>query len=396
MELSNRIKRLRTSPVRKLVTYSEAATKAGKKLYYLNIGQPDIETPKVFFEAIANYREPVLKYAHSAGLKELREGIQKYYERKDMNYLLDEILIVNGGSEALQFVLMSVCDEDDEILIAEPYYANYNSFFDTLKIKLNAVRTYAESGFHLPSLEEMEAKITKKTKAIMLSNPGNPTGVVYTKDEMERIAILAKKYNLYIISDEVYREFVYGDNKAISFGTYKDLEQNVIIIDSISKRYSACGARVGCVISKNKEFMKVIYKLCQSRLSVPTLEMVGATALYALPDDYLEKAKFEYGKRRNVIFQELSKMEGVTTREPEGAFYAVVKLPIKSAEEFVIWLLTDFDIDGESITLTPVEGFYSTPGVGLDEVRISYAIKEEDLIKAMKILREGLIKYRNR
>ncbi|MGL4687236.1 MAG: pyridoxal phosphate-dependent aminotransferase, partial [Fusobacteriaceae bacterium] len=260
MELSNRIKRLRTSPVRKLVSYSEAATKAGKKLYYLNIGQPDIETPKAFFEAIANYREPVLKYAHSAGLKELREGIKKYYERKEMNYLLDEILIVNGGSEALQFVLMSICDEDDEILIAEPYYANYNSFFDTLKIKLNAVRTYAESGFHLPSLEKMESKITKKTKAIMLSNPGNPTGVVYTREEMDRIAALAKKYNLYIISDEVYREFVYGDNKAISFGTYKDLEQNVIIIDSISKRYSACGARVGCVISKNKDFMSVIYK----------------------------------------------------------------------------------------------------------------------------------------
>lgn len=393
MELSKRIQALKTSPVRKLVPYAESTLKKGIKLHYLNIGQPDIETPKVFFDAIANYKEPVLKYAHSQGLKELIIGIEKYYARKGMNFSYDEIMVVNGGSEALLFVLMAICDEGDEIMIAEPYYANYNSFFDMLGIKLNAIPTVAENGFHLPSYEEMEKRITPKTKAIMLSNPSNPTGVIHTREEMDMIAKLAKKHDLFIISDEVYREFAYGDRQAISFGTFKDLEQNVVIIDSISKRYSACGARVGCVVSKNKTFLQAIYKLCQSRLSVPTLEMVGAAALYDLPDDYLEDARLEYQRRRDVLFQELSAMPGVVTSEPEGAFYSVVKLPVENAEDFVVWLLTEYEIDGETTYLTPAEGFYSTPGSGKNEVRISYAVSEENLRRAMRIMREGLAKY---
>lgn len=393
MKLSQRILQLKTSPVRKLIPYGDMALKAGKNILHLNIGQPDIATPSEFFNAIKEFSEPVLKYAHSGGLKELIVAIKNYYERRRMFYSVDDILIVNGGSEALSFTLMSICDEGDEIIIPEPFYANYNSFFDTLKIKTNPIKTDASNGFHFDSIEEFEKNITSKTKAIMISNPSNPTGVVLNKKEMDIIATVAKKYDLYIISDEVYREFVYGNNKAVSFGSFKDLEDRVIIIDSISKRYSACGARIGCIVSKNKDFMKVIYKLCQARLSVPTLEMIGAVALYNLPDSYLDIAKTEYEKRRNTLFRELSKIPGVIASEPEGAFYSVVKLPVKSSEEFAIWLLKEFSIDNETIMITPAEGFYSTPGLGKNEVRISYALNEEALIRAMRILKEGLFIY---
>ncbi|MGL4391983.1 MAG: pyridoxal phosphate-dependent aminotransferase [Fusobacteriaceae bacterium] len=395
MELSKRIKKLKTSPVRKLVPYAETAVKKGKKIIYLNIGQPDIETPKEFFEAIANSHEKVLKYAHSAGLKDLIKGIQKYYARFDMKYDESEILITCGGSEALQFVLVSLCDEEDEILIAEPYYANYNSFFDLLGIKLNAVKTFAEEGFHFPDLKKIEEKITKKTKAIMITNPNNPTGTVYTIEEMDNIAYLAKKYNLYIISDEVYREFTYGKNEAISFGKYEKLNDRVIIIDSISKRFSACGARIGCVISKNKEFMSEIYKLCQARLSAPTLEMIGGAALYNLPDNFFDISKIEYEKRRELIYKGLSSIEGVLTTIPEGAFYCIAKLPVDDSEKFIIWLLSEFDIDGETVMMAPAEGFYYSKGCGLNEVRISYAINLDDLARAIRIIKEGLKKYKD-
>lgn len=394
MELSKRIQRLKTSPVRKLNPYAEEATKKGIKIHHLNIGQPDIETPRIFFDAINNYKGKVLKYEHSRGIKELISQIQKYYANLGMHFEEDEIVITNGGSEAIMFSLLSIFDEGDEILISEPYYANYNSFYDVLNIKKNAVRTYAEDGFHLPSREEIEKHITSKTKAYMFSNPSNPTGVVTTKKELDDIAYLAKKHNLYIISDEVYREFVYGDREAISFGTYKELEENVIIIDSISKRYSACGARIGCILSKNKTFMNSVFRQCQARLSAPTLEMIGAVALYDLPSDYLNSAKEEYNNRRQILFEELRKMEGVVVQEPEGAFYVLAKLPVKNSEDFAIWLLRDFNIDGETVMFAPGEGFYATEGLGKNEIRISYAIKENELRKAMSILREGLIKYK--
>lgn len=393
MELSKRINDVKVSPVRKLLPYAEDAIKKGKKIYHLNIGQPDIKTPDEFFEAIKDYSVETLGYCHSAGRKELIEEISNYYKKLDIEYDSKDILITNGGSEALLFTLMAICDEGDEILIPEPYYANYNSFFNMLQLDVNPIRTHAEDGFHLPSIDKIEDNIGEKTKAILISNPGNPTGTVYTREEMKRLIYIAEKYNLFIVSDEVYREFVYGNNKAISFGTYKNIQKRVVIIDSISKRYSACGARIGAVISKNKEFVNSVYKLCQSRLAAPTLEMIGAEALYKVPNSYLQEVKAEYEKRKNILFDELSTMNGVVASMPEGAFYCVVKLPVDNAEKFIIWMLSDFDLDGETLMITPAEGFYATKGLGLDEVRISYAIKEEDLRKAMGILRLALIEY---
>ena len=394
MELSNRIRQLKTSPTRKLNPYAEEAEKKGIKIYHLNIGQPDIETPKMFFDAIGKYNSKTLSYSHSRGIKPLLQKIQKYYDKMGIHYEEDEIVITYGGSEAVLFSMLAIFDEGDEILVAEPYYANYNSFCDLLNVKRNAVRTYAENGFHLPNRDEIEKHITPKTKAYLFANPNNPTGVVSTKRELDDIAYLSKKHNMFIISDEVYREFVYGDRKAISFGTYKDLAENVIIIDSISKRFSACGARIGCIISKNKDFMNAVFRECQMRLSAPTLEMIGAAALYDLPSEYFEIARKEYDNRRKILFEELTKMDGVIVKEPEGAFYVLAKLPVKNAEEFAIWLLKDFNIDGETVMFAAGEGFYATAGLGIDEARICYSLDSKDLKKAMNILKEGLIKYR--
>ena len=395
MYLSKRVQQLKASPIRRLNIYAEEAAKRGIKIHHLNIGQPDIETPRVYFEAIANSCDmKTVKYEHSRGTKELIRKIQAYYKRLGIDYEEDEIIITNGGSEAILLSLIAIFDEGDEMLVAEPYYANYNSFYDILNVKRNIVRTCAEDGFHLPSREIIEKSITKKTKGYLFSNPSNPTGVVSTKRELDDIAYLAKKHDFFIISDEVYREFVYGDRKAISFGTYKDIAENVIIIDSISKRFSACGARIGYVISKNKEFMEAIFKECQARLSVPTLEMIGASALYDLPPDYFEATRKEYDNRRKILFEELTKMDGVFMREPEGAFYVLAQLPVKDAEDFAIWLLKDFNIDNETVMFAPAEGFYATEGLGKNEIRMCYVLDSKDLKKAMRILKEGLIKYR--
>ncbi|WP_295157052.1 pyridoxal phosphate-dependent aminotransferase [uncultured Brachyspira sp.] len=394
MHLSKRIQQLKASPIRRLNIYAEEAAKRGIKIHHLNIGQPDIETPRVFFDAIYNCNIKTVKYEHSRGSKELINKIQAYYKRLGMHYDEDEIIITNGGSEAILLSLIAIFDEGDEILVSEPYYANYNSFYDILNIRRNVIRTYAEDGFHLPNREEIEKSISKKTKGYLFSNPSNPTGVVSTKKELDDIAYLSKKHDFFVISDEVYREFVYGDRKAISLGTYNDIAENVIIIDSISKRFSACGARIGCIISKNKEFMEAVFKECQARLSVPTLEMIGASALYDLPDDYFEASRKEYDSRRKILFEELTKMDGVFMKEPEGAFYVLAKLPVKDAEDFAIWLLKDFNIDNETVMFAPAEGFYTTNGFGKDEVRMCYVLDSKDLKKAMRILKEGLIKYK--
>jgi aspartate aminotransferase len=393
MKLSERILSLKTSPVRKLLPYADLARAKGTKIIHLNIGQPDIETPKAFYEAINSYDEKVLKYAHSAGKKELIKEISNYFKRMGFKFTEEEILVTFGGSEALLFVLITLCDVGDEILIPEPYYANYNSFFDMLQIKVKPIRTKPETGFHLPGKEEIRKSISSKTKAIMFSNPGNPTGTVYTREEMNELAEIAKEYNLFIISDEVYREFTYGENKAISFAAFSEISENVIIIDSISKRYSACGARIGCIVSKNRQFIACIYKLCQARLAVSTLEMVGAEALYRIPENYFDEVKEQYENRRNVLYKELKKIEDVCVSEPEGAFYTIVGLPVENAEEFAIWLLKDFDLEGETIMVTPAEGFYATEGLGKNEIRISYAISEEKLKKAVEILKKGLEIY---
>ncbi len=396
MQLSNRINNLKTSPVRKLLPFAEIAKKKGTKIIHLNIGQPDINTPPIFYDAIVEYtkNEKILSYAHSAGLIELRQEIVQYFADYHIDYTVDEVMIVNGGSEAFQFVLTALFDEGDEILVPEPFYANYQSFFSMLNIGVRSIPTKAVDGFHLPSLEEMEKYITSKVKAIMFSSPSNPTGTVYTREETEIIIALAEKYDITIISDEVYREFAYGDIKAISFGEYPEIAQRVVIIDSISKRFSVCGARIGCVVSKNKELMSAIYRQCQARLAAPTLEMVGARALYTLSADFFIPIREEYSLRRDTLFEELHKIEGVFARKPEGAFYCLVGLPVDNAEDFASWLLSEFDLNGETIMVAPAEGFYSTRGEGRNEIRICYALERDVLIRAMNILKEGLKAYK--
>lgn len=398
MKFSNRIMSMETSPVRKLIPYANQAKAKGKKVYHLNIGQPDIKTPELFFEAVKNFSGDILTYSPSNGIPELIDAMVQYYKNYDIDFSKDEVLIMNGGSEALLFTLMTLLDKGDEIVVPEPFYANYNSMFQVLEINVVPISTKIEDGFHLPSKAEIEKVITPKTKVMLISNPANPTGVTYTKEELDVLAAVAKEKDLFIISDEVYREFVYDGLEYESFASKskEDVKDRVIIIDSVSKRYSACGARIGAVLSKNKDFMAQLYKLCQARLSVPELEQIGSAALYKTPQSYLEEVNEEYKKRRDIVFDALSKMEGVVCRKPEGAFYYIVKLPVDNSEKFVIWLLEEFDIDGETLMMAPAEGFYATPGRGVNEVRIAYALKAEDLVKSMKILEEALKKYPGR
>ena len=396
MKLSKRINNLKTSPVRKLLPFADIAKKKGVEIIYLNIGQPDVATPPIFYDAIIEYTktEKTLSYAHSAGLMELREEIVSYFADHKIDYTVEDVMIVNGGSEAFLFILTALFDEGEEILVPEPFYANYQSFFSTLNIGVRAIPTKAEEGFHLPSFEEMEKCMTPKVKAIMFSSPSNPTGTVYTKEETERIIALAEKYDITIISDEVYREFSYGNTRAVSLGEYPEVAQRVVIIDSISKRFSACGARIGCVVSKNEELMCAIYRQCQARLAAPTLEMVGAKALYTLPSDFFTPIREEYALRRDTLFEELDKIEGTFSRKPEGAFYCLVGLPVDNAEDFASWLLSDFSVNGETIMVAPAEGFYATPGSGANEIRICYALERDVLVRAMHILDEGLKAYK--
>ncbi len=394
MKFSQRIDEMQLSPIRKLVPLAEAAKKQGKKVYHLNIGQPDIETPREFFDAIKNFDEKVLAYAFSQGIPELIESFIKYYKGFGVSYEKDEILITNGGSEALTFSLIATCDNNDEVLVPEPFYTNYNSFGKSAGVKIVPITTKAEDGFRLPVKSEIQAKITNRTKAIVLSNPGNPTGAVYSRDQIEMVRDLALENDLYIIADEVYREFVYDGLDYLSFAQLKEIEDRVIITDSISKRYSACGARIGCIASKNKALMGQIMKLCQGRLCVATIEQVGAAALANVSPDYMKKAFNEYQLRRDVVYGALKQMEGVICEEPKGAFYIIAKLPVKNAENFVKWMLTDFSLDNATVMMAPAEGFYATKGLGVDEVRLSYVLKREDLEASMKILAAGLKEYK--
>lgn len=396
MKYSSRITSVESSPVRKLIPYADRAKEKGKKVYHLNIGQPDIKTPKSFFEAVKNFSGDVLTYSPSNGIPELIEAVIPYYRNYNMEFSKDEILVTNGGSEALLFTLMSLFDKGDEIVIPEPFYANYNTMFKVLEINVIPISTKVEDGFHLPTKAEIEKVITPKTKAILISNPGNPTGTTYTKEEINTLAEVVKENDLFMISDEVYREFVYDGLEYASFGTVKGIEDRVIIIDSVSKRYSACGSRVGLIVSKNKEFIAQAFKLCEVRLSVAELEQIGAAALYQTPQSYLEEVNQEYKKRRDIVFEALSSMEGVVCRKPEGAFYYMTKLPVDDAEKFVIWLLEEFDIDGETLMMAPANGFYATEGRGIDEVRIAYILNETDLKRSMEILKEALKKYPGR
>ena len=382
------------SPIRKLAPYAETAEKNGIKVYHLNIGQPDIKTPESFFEGLNNYKDKVLKYAGSQGINPLVNSFIEYYKGWNINFEKDEIMITNGGSEAIQFALMAICDYGDEILIPEPFYTNYNGFAEVAGVKVVPFLTKAEEGFHLPKKEEILKKITNKTKAILISNPGNPTGVVYTYDEIRMLGDIAKENDLYIISDEVYREFVYDGLKYTSALYMDDILDRVIVIDSISKRYSACGARIGMVGSKNKELINEILKLCQSRLCSPTIEQTAAANLINTPKEYFDDVLCEYKKRRDILYESLMKIPGVVCEKPAGAFYVVVKLPIENAEDFAKWMLTSFSYNNESVMFAPAEGFYATKGLGKNEIRISYCLKCEDLKEAMNIFTIALSKYK--
>ena len=395
MKISNRALGMTTSPIRRLVPYADAAKKKGKKVYHLNIGQPDIATSPKFMEAIRKFDQKVVAYGNSQGDMNLIKAIQKYYDAWDIHYETKNIFITNGGSEALEMAIFGLCDPGDEVLVFEPYYANYTTFAKLASAKITAVPTSAEAGYCLPDQATVEKYINDKTRAILLTNPGNPTGVVYSKQEMDMIAEVVKKYNLALIADEVYREFVY-DGTYTSFGTYKDLEQNLIMIDSVSKRYSACGARIGCVITKNDELCAQFMKLCQARLCVPTVEQIGAAALYDTPASYLEEVNKEYKKRRDTIAAGLAKIPGLVSSQPKGAFYVMVKFPVDDAEKFAIWMLQDFDVNGETVMIAPGNGFYATPGKGVDEARLAYVLNCEDLEKAMALLAEAVKQYPGR
>ena len=396
MHFSDRIKAMQSSPIRRLLPYSDEAKAKGKKVYHLNIGQPDIITPPAFLDAIRNCNQEVIAYATSQGDNALRDAMSHYYQEWGIDLLRDDILVTNGGSEAIWFTVMTICDPGDNILVPEPYYANYNAFSQAVNVGITPIPTKAEDGFHLPPASEILKLITPKTRAILVSNPGNPTGAIYTEAEVNMLADIAQKHDLYIISDEVYREFVYDGLKFTSFGHIKHIAEKVVIIDSVSKRYSACGARIGCIAIKNKEFIAQVLKLCQGRLCVPTLEQIGAAALYSTPKSYFNQVNKEYQERRDTLDKALKSMRGIVCDQPKGAFYSMVKMPVDDAEKFIIWMLGNYDIDGETMMGAPGSGFYSTPGKGNDEMRIAYVLKNEDLAKAMDILKGALEAYPGR
>lgn len=396
MKLSNRISALPFSAIRKLTPYAEAAKKAGKKIYHLNIGAPDVQTPKIFFDAIKEADLDVLTYAPSKGLPELIEATSNYYKDWGINYEPEDIVITTGGSESLLFAILAITDEGDEILTCEPFYANYSSFSYETGTKINTFSTSVQDGFHMPAKEEIEKAITPKTKAILLSNPSNPTGAVYREDELRMLADLAKKHDLYILSDEVYREFTFDGAEFKSFATFEDISDRVIVLDSISKRFSACGARIGTIASKNKEIMQACVKLVTGRLAAPTLEQIGAAALYGVDPSYYKEVQKEYERRRDCIYEELNKIKGVTTYKPGGAFYIMPEIPVDDAEKFAIWMLEEFEVDGETVMMAPAGGFYQNTEKGKSQIRLAFVLNCDDLRRACHILKLGIEAYNKR
>lgn len=384
------------SPIRKLVPYAEIAKKKGHKVYHLNIGQPDIKTPEVALNAVKNTDITVLEYSHSAGFESYRNKLSKYYQDHGLPINQADIIITTGGSEALLFAMGSTMDTNDEIIIPEPFYANYNGFSTASGVKVVPVISTIDTGFALPPISDFEKLITPKTKAILICNPGNPTGYLYSKEEIMQLAELVKKHDLFLIADEVYREFTYDGDKHYSVMNIQGLEENAIMIDSVSKRYSMCGARIGCIVSKNKEVMATAMKFAQARLSPPTFAQIASEAALETPQSYFDDVITEYKDRRDTLIAELNKIEGVKVATPKGAFYCIAKLPIKNADDFAQWLLESYDLNGETVMVAPAAGFYSTPNVGLDEVRIAYVLKKEDLIQSVKILKEALQAYNNK
>ena len=394
MDISLRGRMIRASPIRKLKPYADQAQAKGVKVYFLNIGDPDVPTPQPVYDAFRSFNDPVLSYGPAQGFKELHTAMCDYFADYGIPLVPDNILITTGGSEAILFAFNVVADPGDEIIVFEPFYTNYNGYAYFANVTLVPLTLRGEDGFRLPSEKEIEAKITKRTRAILLCSPNNPTGTVYTPEELERVARLVKKHGLYLIGDEVYKELVYDGLSHKSILEYKEIEDRTIVIDSISKRFSCCGARIGALITRSKDIYQAALKFAQARLCPPSVEQRAAIAAYKMGLKYFDPVRVEYQRRRDVLYEGLKAIPGVSLYKPQGAFYMIVKIPVKDVEHFVIWMLTDFSHKNQTVMVAPAEGFYTTPGKGRDEMRIAYVLKEEDLKKAVVAFRAGLEKYK--
>ncbi len=381
------------SPIRKLVPFAENAKKKGAKVIHLNIGQPDIKTPQVALDAVKNNDLTVLEYSRTEGSEAFREKVAGYYAKHQIHVTASDIIVTTGGSEALSFAMSTIADNDDEIIIPEPFYANYNGFATASGVKVVPVISKLEDNFALPPIEDFEKLITPKTKAILICNPGNPTGYLYSKEEIQKLAVIVKKNDLYLIADEVYREFTYNQEGHYSILQEEGLDAHAIIIDSVSKRYSMCGARIGFLVSKNKEVISTALKFGQARLSPPTYAQIAAEAALDTPQSYFDDVKTEYLQRRNLLISELEKIEGISVAKPQGAFYCIVELPITDADDFAQWLLEDFRVNNETVMVAPAGGFYATPGLGKNQIRIAYVLDQDSLKRAVYILGEALKSY---
>jgi len=393
MNISRRAREVQESPIRKLAGIANEAKARGISIYHLNIGQPDIPTPEVFFKQIKEYSGSVLRYGPSDGLPELKDAMCHYFSYYNIALKPENIVVTSGGSEAIFFTFNVIADPGDEIIIPEPFYTNYNGYASLSKVRIVPVETIAEKGFHLPEISEIEKKITPRTKGILINSPNNPTGTVFTKDEISQLGELAKKNNLFLLADEVYKEFTYDGQKHFSILELSGLEDRVIVVDSISKRYSACGARIGAVISRNREITQSVLKFAQARLCPPTLEQIGAIAAYRLPLTFFKDILLEYQKRRDILYDILTSNKDIVLRKPRGAFYIMAKLPVEDSEKFARWMLGEFEINGETVMVAPGAGFYSTPGKGKQEVRIAYVLETARLEKAGKIFLQAIDKY---
>ena len=394
--ISNRGLSMPESPIRKLVSYAEKAKKRGVNVIHLNIGQPDIKTPQLALDAVKNNTLSVIAYGRTEGSEIYRKKLADYYKKHHIYVSSDDIIVTIGGSEALSFVMGSIADSGDEIIIPEPFYANYNGFATTAGVKVIPVVSRIEDNFALPPITEFEKLITSKTKAILICNPGNPTGYLYSKEEIQKLAEIVKKYDLFLIADEVYREFTYDNKQHYSVLCGFGLEEQAIIIDSVSKRYSMCGARIGCLVSKNKELIQTALKFAQARLSPPTYAQIASEAALDTPQSYFDSVKTEYIGRRNILIEELKKIKDVKIAKPQGAFYCIVELPIENADAFAQWLLENFTLNNETVMLAPLAGFYATKGLGNNQIRIAYVLNKEILVRAVQILKEALTIYINR
>ncbi len=391
--ISNKALQLQASPIRKLVPYAETAINQRKEVFFLNIGQPDIETPKNVIDRISNHGLKVIEYSHSAGFESYRKGLSKYYDGVGVDVNHEEIIVTTGGSEALLFGFMSCFDEGDEVIIPEPFYANYNSFSVVAGVKVVPVTSKIENGFALPSIEEFEKRISLRTKGILICNPGNPTGYLYSKEELEKLRDLVLKYDLYLFADEVYREFCYDGKVHHSIMNLKGLNQHAIMIDSVSKRYSMCGARIGALVTRNKYVLETVLKFAQARLSPPTLGQIAGEEALNTPQSYFDEVIAEYVERRNVLVDALNAIPGVICPKPSGAFYVIAELPVDDAEKFCEWILEHFDYKGKTVMMAPANGFYSMPDAGINQVRLAYVLKKNHLIEAVECLAKALDKY---